>query len=184
MTSTKSEIRRVGRNIRRVTGLTLPISMRMAKIWVRSARSKIELACSPFGGNVAEKTWCHCCGGEYIGIEGPKGIIKFEDIDKKVAKSLLVGPFIPTVRKVKIRIANIDAALKALRDNGFTAAMTDGIRIDANGFLFGSRDFVNVSVNASARRIHETLLLAKLVKPVGSRDRKFLSGLRLELMTV
>ncbi len=182
MISAKSSIRNVGRNIRRATGLSLPISMRMAKIHHKGG--KYDLAVSEFGKYVAEKTMCACCGGEYIGIEGPKGILRFEDIDKKVAKPLLVGPFIPSVRKVKIRIANIDAALKALRDNGFQASMPDGIRVDSDGFLFGSRDFVSVSVNASARRIHETLLLAKLVKPVGSRDRKFLSGLRLELMTI
>jgi len=162
--------------------LKLPIAMGMAKVVVKSSASMLTYE-DKFCRFIDSVTYCDCCGPEYTGISGPKGTLKFSDVNREVAKTSVGKPIPNPVRTVKIRIANIDAALKALRDNGFTANMTDGLPVDRHGYLMESLDFVDVSVNASARRIHETLLLAGLVKPVGTRDRKFLSGMRLGWMS-
>lgn len=192
MTSTKSRVRRMGRNIRRATGAPLPIAMQIAKILEKSGSRALNY--SGFSSHLEYRDLCGdpgCCGSEVYAISGPKGILDLDDVNKPVAKTSVEKPIPYKYRFVKIRIENIDAALKALRDNGFTAEILCGIPVDSNGSceVTHARDFVQVKVNASARRVHETLLLAKLVKPVGSRDRKFLAGMRVErlfpvLMTV
>jgi hypothetical protein len=69
--SIKSNGRRLGRMVRRITGLPLPVAMKIGKM-VAQSKSDFEMM-EKFPGIVAlQKHYCECCGPQFI-LKGPRG---------------------------------------------------------------------------------------------------------------
>lgn len=76
----KNQSRVLGKQIRKETGLSLPIAMGIAKLWVRANLGKTDR----FSSNYEVETYScgyDCCGPtDNIIVHGPKGIIVLSPI--------------------------------------------------------------------------------------------------------
>lgn len=94
--SIKSQGRKLGRMIRKVTGLELPIAMKLGKM-VAQSKSDHEMM-ARFPDVVSkEKNFCECCGPQTV-LTGPKGSIHDWSISERaIAKEL----------RIRERLANV-----------------------------------------------------------------------------
>ena len=170
----KSNIRRMGRNIRRATGLSLPVAMGMARVIERDGQfelkysKKFENYC-----DIDTTTYCECCGPsmELRGIVGPKGQLDINDIMKPLAPRAS-KPMPPKVREIRLAVATLDAGLAALRAHGGAMVVNGTPFMGADG----QTPVVRVAINMSGNKAHRALVLAGVTPPIGSRDRKILAN--------
>ena len=151
--NTKSIRRNMTRNIRRATGLSLPLSAKYARA-----------VDSGFIWDIASEhtQWadahCDCCGPDQLGVSGPKGSITFSEVRRKceprnspAPKGYVKG----SIRTIFVSIARVDACLAAIRLSGAAAMILNGIPM--------ARNTVEIAVNVSGRAARRALEVNGLV---------------------
>lgn len=155
MTS-KSDRRNIMRNIKRETGLPLPVAAKIAKLIDKGETYDIPSEFVEYGGG------CECCGSWPEGVKGPKGDISFTDA-RKSAPRRESKPMPEKVRTIKVKVRNVDAALKALRAAGVAAMIASGECLKRAG-RDGS-DMVALAINVSGNQAHKILVAAGVTPP-------------------
>lgn len=78
----KSKSRQVGRMIRQMTGLCLPVAQKLGKAIVQEKTTSDILTKFPMVKK--RESGCDCCGTDIFTIEGPKGALQTEGLYLRV----------------------------------------------------------------------------------------------------
>lgn len=149
--TTKREARKIMRNIRAATGLPLPDAANAARKIATGNTYDIPSAIVQYAGG------CDCCGSFPVGIEGPRGTISFDKARSLTPERRPAKPMPEKVRTVRVKLANVDAALGALRKAGVAAMIAKGTP---------EKGMVTLAVNTSGNKVHKILVAAKITPPI------------------
>lgn len=87
--SIKSQGRRIGRMVRRVTGLKLPTAMKIGKMIAQGQGDFALMARFP-EHVFKEESYCECCGPQTV-LKGPKGsVVDYYISERALAKELRI----------------------------------------------------------------------------------------------
>lgn len=155
----KDERRNIMRNIRRETGLPLPLAAKAARAIHSGSTYDIPRDIVEYGGGCGDPG---CCGEYPVGVTGPKGSIDFTDARGKVTPKA-PKPMPEKVRTIKVKLRNVDAALRALRAAGVAAMIATGECLKRAGR--DGADMVSLAINVSGSKAHKILVAAKVTAP-------------------
>lgn len=158
--TTKKEARKVMRNIRKATGLPLPLAANAARKIVTGMTYDIPRNIVEYGGGCGDPG---CCGEYPVGIEGPKGSISFDKARSLTPERRASKPMPEKVRTIRVKLENLDRALAALRGMGIPAMIAQGSPVPSpvNG-----ASMVLLAIGCSGNKAHKILVDAGITPPV------------------
>lgn len=158
----KANRRNIMRNVKRETGLPLPVAAKIAKLIENGDTFDLPAGTTEYGGGCGDPG---CCGDYAIGVQGPKGTISFSDARATAPRRESKG-MPEKVRTIKVKVRNVDAALTALRAAGHAAMIATGecLRRAARD----GTDMVALAINTSGNQAHKVLVAAGVTPPASS----------------